>query len=346
MIPSRSFAAAAALLMSALFATSASAQSLQKVSIGALALSSSGAVFIARDKGYFREQGLEADVRIFTAAQQVPVAVTSGDVDLGVTGLTAGFYNLAGRGALQIIAAQSREAPGYQLVAYMVTNKAYDGGFRSLKDFAGKRVATTTTGSTFHYSLGLLAQKYGFDVKSVTLVALQSLTNMAAAFKGETVDATLAPVTTARALEADKAGHILGWVGDETPWQLGALFTRPQVIQGKRGMLEKFVRAYQKGARDYHLAFNARDKGKEVQGPGYDEAIQILSKALNQPPNLVKTGLPYVDPDARLDVGDIYNQVAFWQSQGLVDKTVDAKTILDLSFVKGHFNLPQSKSPK
>jgi NitT/TauT family transport system substrate-binding protein len=340
-VPSRSITFVAALLVTVLGALPAEAQKLEKLSIGALALSSSGAVFIARDKGYFREQGLDVETRIFTAAQQVPVAVTSGDVDLGVTGLTAGFYNLAGRGALEIIAAQSREAPGYQLVAYMATNKAYDGGFRSLKDFAGKRVATTTTGSTFHYSMGLLAQKYGFDIKSVTLVALQSLTNMAAAFKGETVDATLAPVTTARALEADGAGKILGWVGDETPWQLGALFTRPQVIQAKRATLEKFIRAYQKGARDYHIAFNARDKGREVQGPGYDEAIQILAQALNQPPDLVKIGLPYVDPEARLDVGDIYNQVAFWQSQNLVDKTVDAKSILDLSFVKGHFNLPK-----
>jgi NitT/TauT family transport system substrate-binding protein len=325
----------------AVSASAAQAQSRDKVAVGLLKLSSSGAVFIADKKGYFREQGLDVTIRVFTAAQQVPVAVTSGDVDFGVTGLTAGFYNLAGRGALKIIAAQSREQPGYQLVAYMVTDKAYAAGFQSLKDFAGKRVATTTTGSTFHYSIGLLAQKYGFDVKTVTLVALQSLPNMAAAFKGETVDATLAPVTTARSLLAAGAGKVLGWVGDETPWQLGALFTRPQVIQSRRPVVERFIRAYQKGARDYHLAFNARDKSQEVQGPGYDEAIQVLSQALDQPPDLVKVGLPYVDPEARLDVGDIYNQVAFWQSQALVDKSVDAKAILDLSFVKGHFNLPK-----
>ena len=331
----------AAVALAMVSVTPASAQKLEKVTVGALALSSSGAVFIARDKGYFKDQGLDVETRIFTAAQQVPVAVTSGDVDFGVTGLTAGFYNLAGRGALKIIAAQSREAPGFQLVAYMVTKKAYDAGFTTLKDFAGKRVATTTTGSTFHYSIGLLAQKYGFDVKSVTLVALQSLPNMAAAFKGETVDATLAPVTTARALLAEGSGKVLGWVGDETPWQLGALFTRPQVIQGKRAIVEKFIRAYQKGAHDYHLAFNARDKGQEVRGPGYDEALEIVAKAVNQPPERVKIGLPYVDPEARLDVGDIYNQVAFWQSQNLVDKSVDAKSILDLSFVKGHFNVPK-----
>lgn len=317
----------------------ADAQQMQKVSVGLLKLSSSGAVFIAREKGYFKAEGLDADLKIFTAAQQVPVAVTSGDAEFGVTGLTAGFFNLAGRGALKIIGAQSREEKGYQLNAYMVTNKAYEAGLRSLKDFPGKRLATTTTGSTFHYTVGLLAQKYGFDVKSVTLVPLQSLPNMAAAFKGGQVDVTIAPVTVARTLEAD--GKILGWVGDETPWQLGALFTSPKMIADRRAVVEKFIRAYRKGAYDYHVAFNARDKGQEIRGPGYDEAIAILSKALEQPPERVRVGLPFVDPEARLNVGDVYNQVAFWQGQGLVDRNVDAKAILDLSLVKGHFNLPK-----
>ena len=101
------------------------------------------------------------------------------------------------------------------------------------------------------------------------------------------------------------------------------------------------MRAYVKGAHDYHVAFNARDKGNEVRGPGYDEAIAILAKVLEQPAERVRVGLPYVDPEARLNVGDVYNQVAFWQSQALVDRTVDARAILDLSFVKGHFNLPR-----
>jgi len=341
MIRSRFACLSAVVALLAFDAADAAAQQLQKVSVGLLRLSSSGAVFIAREKGYFREQGLDADLKIMTAAQQVPVAVTSGDADFGVTGLTAGFYNLAGRGALKIVGAQSREEKGYQLNAYMVTNKAAEGGFNSLKDFAGKRLAVTTTGSTFHYSIGILAAKYGFDVKSVTLVPLQSLPNMAAAFKGAQVDATIAPVTVARQLEAEGAGKIIGWVGDETPWQLGALFTSPKLIAEKRATVEKFVRAYSKGARDYHLAFNARDKGQEVRGPGYDETIAILSKVLEQPVERVRVGLPYVDPEARLNVGDVYNQVAFWQGQGLVDRTVDAKAILDLSFVKGHFNLPK-----
>lgn len=318
------------------------AQSPQKVSVGALRLTSSGPIFIALDKGYFREQGLDVELKLFTAAAQPPLAVVSGDVDFGVTGLTASFYNLAAKGGVKIIGAQSREEPGFPLVAYMVTNDAWTKGFRSLKDFPGKSVATTTTGSTFHYSLGLLAKKYGFDVNAVILRQLNGLPAMQAAFKGAQVDATLVPVSGARALEAEGAGKILGWVGDETPWQLGALFASPKTISERRSVVEAFVRGYQKAATAYHKAFNAKDAaGKSVKGEGYDDLLGILTGAMQQPTELVTIGLPYVDPLGRLMVDDIYHQVAFWQSVGLVDKTADAKAILDLSFIEGHFNVPR-----
>ncbi len=313
-----------------------------RVSIGVLRLSSSGPIFIADARGYFRAEGLEPELKFFTAAQQVPVAVTSGDAEFGVTGLTAGFFNLAGRGALRIIASQSREEPGYQLVAYMVTNQAYANGLTSLRDLPGRRIGITTVGSTFHYSLGLLARKYNFDLARVTMVPLQQLPNMAAAFKGGQVDAILSPVTLARQLEAENAGRIIGWVGDETPWQLGALFTSPRMIEQRRPVVEAFVRAYLRGAADYNRAFNQRDAaGREVQGEGYREMIEILARVLQQPADRVAEGLPFVDPQGRLNVQDIHDQVAFWQATGQASRDVDARAIIDLSFVQGHFNLPR-----
>src|SRR5262249_2684536 len=85
------------------------AEAAEKLNIGVLKLASSGPVFIAQEKGYFAAAGLESELKFFEAAQPIAVATVSGDVDVGVTGLTAGFYNLAGKGALKIIAAQSRE---------------------------------------------------------------------------------------------------------------------------------------------------------------------------------------------------------------------------------------------
>ncbi len=87
-----------------------------------LRLSSSAPVFIAQDKGYFRDAGLDIELKFFDAAQPIAVATTSGDIDFGITAFTAGLYNLAGKGTLKVIGGMSREKAGYPLIGYFASN--------------------------------------------------------------------------------------------------------------------------------------------------------------------------------------------------------------------------------
>ncbi|HEV7368620.1 ABC transporter substrate-binding protein [Arenibaculum sp.] len=329
---------AAAVLAGAMTALPAGAET---ITVALIRLSSSGPLFIAQEKGHFAAEGLDVEFVYADAASKVPVAVVSGDADFGVTGLTGGFYNLAGKGALKIIGAQSREEPGYNLVAYMANPDAFDAGLKTPDDIEGRTIGITTVGSTFHYSVGALAGKAGFDLASVRLVPLQSLGNMGSALTGKQVDGVLAPANVAYKLEGEGAGRIIGWVGDVTPWQLGALFTSTRTIEERRDLVERFVRAYRKGAADYHAAFLGRGAdGKPVQGERYDEMLAVLAEYTQQPAAQIAQGLPYIDPEGRLDVGSIHDQIAWWQEQGQVDASVRADDILDLTFVDGHFNLP------
>lgn len=312
----------------------APAVSAERLRVGVLKLASSGPVFIAAERGYFAAEGLDVELHFFDAAQPIAVATVSGDVDVGVTGLTAGFYNLAGKGALRIVGAQSREEPGYHLVAYLASNQAFNAGLKSLADLPGHSVAITQVGSTFHYSVGLLAEKLGFPLSRLKLVPLQSMSNMASALKGGQVDAALIPATVALPLVARGEAHNLGWVGNETPWQLGAIFTTQRTIAEHRAAVAHFIAGYRRAAHDFHDAFLVRGAdGKPKEGKHADELVGVIAKYTGQAPAQIRNGIPYIDPDARLLVPDIYRQVAWYQSQGLVDKSVDAKTILDLSFI-------------
>lgn len=58
----------------------ARADDVLKAKIGVLRLSSSAPVFIAQDKGYFREAGLDVELKFFDAAQPIAVATTSGEI--------------------------------------------------------------------------------------------------------------------------------------------------------------------------------------------------------------------------------------------------------------------------
>src|SRR6202171_3666881 len=80
----------------------ARADELLKAKVGVLRLSSSAPVFIAQDKGYFREAGLEIELKFFDAAQPIAVATTSGDIDFGITAFTAGPSKSPGQGAREM----------------------------------------------------------------------------------------------------------------------------------------------------------------------------------------------------------------------------------------------------
>jgi NitT/TauT family transport system substrate-binding protein len=305
-----------------------------KARIGVLRLQSSAPVFIAQDKGYFRDAGLDVELKFFDAAQPIAVATTSGDVDFGITAFTAGLYNLAGKGTLKVIGGMSREKAGYPLIGYFASNKAYADGLKTPKDLAGKRVAMTQVGSSFHYSLGLLADKYGFKLSDVKVVPLQSLSNAAAALKGETVDAALLPVSTARKLMDDGGAKLLGWVGDETPWQLGAVFASPKTLTNKP-LVTKLLAVLDKADREYHDVILASVKdGKADINDKTRPLLDIIAKYTNLPVEQVVGNCAYIDPDGKLDVKNVDNQIKWLREQGFVDKGFGADTIVAKDFVK------------
>src|SRR5471030_2340667 len=312
----------------------ADADDLLKARVGVLRLSSSAPVFIAQDKGYFRDSGLDVELKFFDAAQPIAVATTSGDVDFGITAFTAGLYNLAGKGTLKVIGGMSREKAGYPLIGYFASNNAYASGLKTPKDLAGKRIAVTQIGSSFHYSLGLLADKYGFKLSDVKVVPLQSLSNAAAALKGETVDAALLPASTARSLIDSGGAKLLGWVGDETPWQLGAVFASPKILTDKP-LVTKLLTALARADREYHdVILAAVTGGKAPIDDKTKPLLEIIAKYTNLPVKQVVGNCAYIDPDGKLDVKNVANQINWLQAQGFVDQGFDADAIIAKDYVK------------
>jgi NitT/TauT family transport system substrate-binding protein len=307
---------------------------LLKAKVGVLRLSSSAPVFIAQDRGYFRDAGLEVELKFFDAAQPIAVATTSGDIDFGITAFTAGLYNLAGKGTLKVIGGMSREKAGYPLIGYFASNNAYAAGLKTPRDLAGKRIAVTQVGSSFHYSLGLLADKYGFRLSDMKVLPLQSLSNAAAALKGETVDAALLPASTARKLMDDGGAKLLGWVGDETPWQLGAVFASPKTL-GDKPLITKLLAALARADREYHDVVLARvADGKAPINEATKPLLQVIAKYTNLPIEQVVGNCAYIDPDGKLDVANVAHQIEWLQAQGFVDKGFNVNAIIARDYVK------------
>jgi len=254
-------------------------------------------------------------------------------IDIGATGLAAGFYNLANQGVLKIIGAQGREAPGFHNLGFLVSNHAYETGLKSIHDLAGKTVAVTQIGAPGHYALGVVGEKYGVALSSVRVLAMQSIVNITSALTGGQADAGVTGVTVPTMAAIDRGDlRLIAWVGDELAFQDRAIFVTTKTANDRRDLLEHFFRGYVKGAQAYHDAFIGPDE-RPLEGPSAPEMMAIIGKYVSQPIEAVKLGIAYVDPSLRVNVSDIERQIAWYKGQGMVKPEVDAAAIIDKRYV-------------
>jgi NitT/TauT family transport system substrate-binding protein len=314
------------------------AETLQPLSLGLLHTLSPAPFYIAKERGYFASNGIDLTFRFFQAAQPIAAAAVAGDIDVGVTALTGGFFNLAEKGTLTIIGGAMHEEKGYEGSAIIVSAKAFEAGLTSPAKLAGHSFAITQYGSSFHYMVGRIAEAEKFDIKSVTLRPVQQVPNMLAAVETGQVDATIAIASQAKPAAAAGKVHIIGWVGNIVPYQITALFTTPPMIAKHADVLHRFCHAYQKGVADYREAFLRLDaQGKPIIGPKTDAVLPMIQKYIfTGDPHArekILAGVGYYDAGGALDVADITRQLHWFKAQGLVQGAKDAAALIDTHFL-------------
>jgi NitT/TauT family transport system substrate-binding protein len=323
----RSLRSWCAIVVAALISLAGAAQS-EVVKVGLLREGAmTGPVYIAKDEGYFAAQGIDCEIVPFDAALPTAVGVVSGDLDIATTGLTAGFYKLASQGALRIIAGYGSEAPSFHAQALVASKGAYAAGLTGPAKLGGHTVALTQIGGSSQYSLGLLAAKYGVDLKTVRVLPLQSNPNAASAVIGGTADAAIVPGRNILAALNRGDIKLLAWIGDEVPWQLGAVITSARKLRDEPGAISRFLKAYRQGVRDYHDAFTGPNE-KRLDGPAAPKMLGIMAKYTGNSVASLENSIGYIDRDARLDVADVRRQIAWYQAQSLLSGTVSADAML------------------
>jgi NitT/TauT family transport system substrate-binding protein len=290
-------------------------------------------IFIAYEKGYYKAEGLDVELVPFDAAGPIPVAITSGSVDIALAGSTASFFSLASQGAVKIIAGAVHEVPGFHAEAIVATNKGYAAGVKSLKDLGGRSVATTAIGSSFYYALGLVAEKYKLDMKSLRIIQTQQNANTVSAVAGDQVDFAVGTFTGFTPLIHENKAKLLAYIGDEVPWQIAYLLTSAKLADTQPKTVEHWLAAYRHAARDYHDAFTNAQGAREDQATA-PEILAIMEKYLKQSAERLEHSIGYVDPEGRLDVPDVHHQAEWFAAQGLVKGKPDPDKIIASRYIR------------
>ena len=312
----------------------------ERVVIGTLRLGENGALFLAAAQGYFKAEGIDLAMTAYDSDKNVAEMLASGATDLGLARFTPAAFDAAGKGRIRAIAAQAREKRDYEGSQIIASSIGIQKGLRKFDNLADKTVAIDVLGSTAHYQLMQIARVKHVDPVRITVKALGTVDAIARAVGTDQVDAAIMPSLYARELLMANQAKFLGWYSELDEQQLGALFVSKKMLETRRAAVEKFLKAYRRGAADYAAALLRKDRSsKRVSDIKSKEAATTIARYVypdrgTDAAATVELGTYYIDPEARLDVADVARQIAWYKAQGLIDKAVDARSVVDASFVK------------
>jgi len=324
-------------LMGAAAATGLAAPALasnKKAVVGALSLTSHSGSFIALERGYFAQAGLDVELKFFQAAQPMAVAIASGDVDFGVTAISGGLLSLAQKGAVKVIGGALSEEPGIDGQKILASDAAFKAGLTSPDALDGKRYGMTTAGSSFHYMGSKISGASGGKPE---FVPLQKVGAVIGALKSGQIDAWSIVPHIAKPLAGSGAVHIIGDVADFLPnYQVTTVFTSAKNANDDRGLTETFLKGFGMGVADYNATMVDKQNGDEA----ITEMVNLIHKyvytdrPIEKASKSIINGSMRINKDAAINVASVRDQMEWMQAEGLVDKSITLDTFLDTSYVE------------
>ena len=306
----------------------------KKIKVGALRFASHSASFIAKERGYFKQAGLDVEFEFFQAAQPMAIAIASGDIDYAVTAISGGLISLAEKGAVKVIGGALSEESGIDGQKFLVSDKAYQAGVRSPKDLNGKKYAVTQSGSSFHYMGSKMATAENIKL---SFVPLHKVGAIIGALKSGQVDAWSIVPHIAKPLSRSGSVHIIGNVADYLPnYQITTVFTSANKAKNERSLTKNFLTSFSKGIDDYASTMIDRKNGDA----GVNEMVDLIHKYVytslpreKAAPSIIN-GTMRLSNGASLNITSIKDQLDWFKSEGLVKKSINIDMLVDQSYVK------------
>ena len=217
----------------------------ETVKLGDLAAISNAAVYIAIEKGFFKEQGVVTEISNFaSAAKQVP-ALVAGELEVSVGSASAGLFNaVAQQAPFRIVAdkGQAREGFGFSLLT--VRKDLVDSGqVKTFRDLKGKKIGVSLIGDSEDRFTTLFVERGGLSAKDVTKISLGTSPGdrILAIKRGGVSAVVLDPAAT---VMAEREGlRSLAYLGDMFPLPFQGYVTTHQKIAENPAQVKSWIRA-------------------------------------------------------------------------------------------------------
>jgi NitT/TauT family transport system substrate-binding protein len=302
--------------------------------VATIRITADAGLYIAEEKGYFKEQGIGVEWVDFVTAGDTIAPLGTGQLEVGVGAVGAGLFNAFLRGIdIRLVADKAATSPdpsngfGSSLALAIAKESAESGRFRDYADLRGKSIALTAKGNAGHVLVDAALHKGGLTLADAAITEL-SFPDMNAALTNRAVDVALQidPLLTL----GEAQGILVPWkrAAEIYPGQqIGAVMYGPRIGEIGQNLGNRFMVAYVKGLRDYNEAFGPRRAGRA-------EVVSILTKNTNvKDPTLYdKVTWDYMNPDGYINADTLARDMDWYVANGYLTEKPDLNRVVDNSF--------------
>ncbi len=301
-----------------------SAYAPRKIQVGISKFPSLSPFYIAIERGYFKEYGLEIETQqLSSAAQHIPLLI-KGELEASLTGASPALFNAVGQGArIRIVCGREIVGPECHDIGVLYARKDRFGKTAAdPRSWKGKKIGFVQRSGVSEFFLDTILESAGLPLDHVERMYVGRAESLLAIENGS-VDAVMASTGDAYRQRLTEKGYFR----EPVAARINPDFQYSYVLFGGKILEEpetgaRFVAAYLRGVKD-SLAGCVPQFLRE-----FAASNNIDIKSFDQHCEFAST------PDGAIHLNDVAKLILWGQRRGYIESGVQASQVADTRFWK------------
>jgi NitT/TauT family transport system substrate-binding protein len=216
---------------------------------GHMGIADNAPIFVAVEKGFFAEEGLNITLVQFTGGPQIIEAVVGGSIDVGHTGIVPALMAYSQGINIRIMTDQAHWDLEHDASAWVVKN---DSDIASVDDLKGKKYTVNSYGTLTYFVASTVFQRHGLTVPNATnpsgdievsLIPFPKMPQALLAGQVDVIDTVEPYVTIAVQLGGKVMYHPATSIFSDHVWHTATAFFTQDFVEKNKGVVDAFIRA-------------------------------------------------------------------------------------------------------
>ncbi len=300
------------------------------IQVGYIGVSTDAGLFVAQDKGYFREQGLDLSFERLGAAADQMALLGAGRLQIASGGVSPTLFNTVSRGLpIAAVADKGSLRKGFGFNVFVVRRALVDSGqYKDVRDLRGRVLASNSPASPINFETFMLLKKGGLTLRDVRMEYMDFGDEPAAMANGK-IDAAVMVEPFATAAEQRGIGKIITTLDRVVPdFQVALIFYNTDWARGHQDEARRWMVAYIKGLRYYNQA--ARDRAVR------EDVISIMAAHTPIKDRAVYNKMTWAgfNPDGTINVRSLLDYERWLVNERQVSEFIPPARFIDASYAQ------------